>query len=51
LPGTQVEFFMDGSEVYFQKAARTNGANLIRMMRGKGSVRLSTDQIMNLTRR
>ena len=54
LPETEVEFHFDGKVVTIVKtrsdrrAAR--GAKLVAAMRGKGDVKLSTDEIMALTR-
>jgi len=52
LPDTEVEFVLHGKQVVLQKAAKTRarGDRLIGAMRGKGSVRMSTDQILALTR-
>ncbi len=54
LPNTEVEFAIDGDAVRITKAARqgplTRGQALIAQMRGRGNGRLSTDQIMRLTR-
>lgn len=55
LPDTEVEFIVDGDTVTITprrgggRAAR--GANVVRRLRGSGSVRMSTDEIMALTRR
>ncbi len=54
LPGTEVEFHFDGNTVTLIKA--TNCTNLsgrgkqLEKLRGKGDVKLTTDQIMALTR-
>ena len=53
LPHTQVEFAMRGNTVILRKAkgaSKGRGARLIGRMRGKGSVNMTTDQIMALTR-
>jgi len=53
-PNTEVEFEIDGDAVRIRKAARqsglTRGQTLIAHMRGRGTGRLTTDQIMQLTR-
>ena len=54
LPHTEVEFIYDGKTVKIVKSNRKNtsrGAWLVAHMRGRGSVNLSTEQIMALTRR
>ena len=54
LPNTEVDFIYDGKTVRLVKADRgkaSRGARLIAHMRGRGSVSLTTDQIMALTRR
>lgn len=54
LPETEVEFEFDGRSVRIVKAraARktTRGAALIARMRGRGDVKMTTDEIMALTR-
>jgi len=52
LPDTEVAFAVAGKRVYIYKAARSRrrGRALIEAMRGKGTVRMTTDQIMALTR-
>jgi len=55
LPGTDVEFSVKGERVILEKAKKTargggRGARLIELMRGTGSVKMTTDQIMALTR-
>lgn len=52
LPNTEVEFDIAGNTVRIRKlrARSRRGATLLSRMRGKGSVRMSTDQIMALTR-
>lgn len=52
LPNTEVEFAIAGNSVRIRKLrGRTRrGEALIARMRGKGSVRLSTEQILALTR-
>jgi AbrB family looped-hinge helix DNA binding protein len=52
LPNTEVEFVVKGNTVIVKKAEKTprRGRRLLAVMRGKASKRLSTDQIMALTR-
>ena len=55
LPNTEVEFEIDRGAVRVKKAASrhqrlSRGRALIEHMRGRGSRRLTTDQIMRLTR-
>ena len=51
LPNTEVDFRVDGDTVVMTKAgARSKGQRLIEHMRGRGNVRMSTDEIMALTR-
>jgi AbrB family looped-hinge helix DNA binding protein len=55
LPNTEVEFEIDGNAVRLRKAAALDrrlarGRALIEHMRGRGTSRLTTDQIMKLTR-
>lgn len=54
-PGSEVEFVVeDGTVVVRKRAARSKqggrGAGLVRRLRGRATVRMSTDQIMALTR-
>lgn len=51
-PHSEVEFVIRGKKAYLHKVSRENirGQNIIQRMRGKGSVKMSTDQIMSLTR-
>jgi AbrB family looped-hinge helix DNA binding protein len=53
LPHTEVEFEIDGDAVRIRPARRSTsrGDALIARMRGTATGRLSTDQIMALTRR
>ena len=53
LPHSEVEFELDGDSVRIRRARRSTrrGDALISRMRGTGSGRLSTDEIMALTRR
>lgn len=53
LPGTEVEFAVKGDTVVVRRAAKSGGgrgARLVERMRGRGSVRMTTDDIMALTR-
>jgi AbrB family looped-hinge helix DNA binding protein len=52
LPGTDVEFVDDGREVRLRKARgmKRRGRRLIAQLRGRATTRLSTDEIMALTR-
>lgn len=52
LPHTDVEFFIEGGKVIIRKSKKTEtrGHRLVEALRGKGSVKMSTDQIMALTR-
>ena len=52
LPNTEVEFVVRGNTVIVKKAEKAprRGRRLLAIMRGKASKRLSTDQIMSLTR-
>lgn len=52
LPGTEVEFEVVGDTVRIRKARgrKRRGKQLIEHMRGRATVRLSTDEIMALTR-
>ncbi|MEI6441661.1 MAG: AbrB/MazE/SpoVT family DNA-binding domain-containing protein [Nostocales cyanobacterium ELA583] len=51
-PNTEVEFEVIGDAVYVKKtkAKPTPGKTLIEMMRGKATVKMTTDEIMVLTR-
>ncbi|ABS67803.1 SpoVT/AbrB domain protein [Xanthobacter versatilis] len=53
LPDTEVEFHFDGTVVTLRAAQgrkEGRGARLVRQLRGRGDVALSTDAIMALTR-
>ena len=52
LPHTQVDFKISGKKVFFVKSSKTQsrGKKLIETLAGTGTVKLSTDQIMALTR-
>ena len=54
LPATEVEFVVEGNAVHIRRtrrAAQTRGAEVIRRLKGRTSVRMSTDEIMKLTRK
>lgn len=52
LPDTEVEFEFKDGEVILHKSRGTvsRGQKLVELMQGKASVRMSTDEIMALTR-
>ena len=53
LPDTEVEFELDGDAVRVRRAAtprNDRGRALVAHMRGRGSRRITTDEIMKLTR-
>ncbi|MBW4602324.1 MAG: AbrB/MazE/SpoVT family DNA-binding domain-containing protein [Calothrix sp. FI2-JRJ7] len=52
IPNTEVEFEVIGDALYLKKAKLnpTAGERLIEMMRGKARVKMTTDEIMSLTR-
>jgi len=54
LPDTEVEFILDGDTVRIVPVAprseETRGQSLVRRLRGRASVQMSTDEIMALTR-
>jgi AbrB family looped-hinge helix DNA binding protein len=51
-PGAEVEFTVEGGVVKMVpvRAARSRGRRIVAHMRGKGTVNLTTDEIMALTR-
>lgn len=55
LPDTEVEFVVDGDTVRIVRRAKAGregrGAKIVRRLRGTGSIRMSTDEIMALTRK
>ena len=54
LPYTEVEFEIEGDAVKVRKArrrSRTRGQLLVNNLRGRGNRRLTTDEILALTRR
>ena len=54
LPGTEVEFFEDGSEIRIRKlpGGRNRGRQIVEHLRnaGGGKYRLTTEEIMRMTR-
>lgn len=53
LPETEVEFVYDGKTVTLRKATgrgRSRGTRLVEQLRGRGDVKLTTDEIMALMR-
>jgi AbrB family looped-hinge helix DNA binding protein len=52
LPGTEVEFRVDGDAVRLTRAANGTGRgrSLVERLRGRATVGLSTDEILALTR-
>ncbi|MEP6730480.1 MAG: AbrB/MazE/SpoVT family DNA-binding domain-containing protein [bacterium] len=51
LPHTEVEFVIKGDTAVLTKATgRRRGRRLVEHMRGRGTVRMTTDQILALTR-
>jgi len=52
LPGTEVEFQVEGDEVRLRKAegAGSRGRNVVGRLRGRATTGMSTEEIMKLTR-
>ena len=54
LPGTEVDFELDGGAVRIVRARsprrETRGDQIVRRLRGSATVKMSTDEIMALTR-
>ena len=54
LPNTEVEFLYDGDVVQVRRAVSTRkpsrGEQLVARLRGRGDVKMTTDEIMALTR-
>jgi AbrB family looped-hinge helix DNA binding protein len=52
LPGTEVEFEVEGDRVRLVRSAHApgRGRGLVERMRGRASSTLSTDEILSLTR-
>jgi AbrB family looped-hinge helix DNA binding protein len=51
-PGTEVEFEIAGDTVVLRKAhgSRRRGRSIVARMRGRATVRMTTDEIMAVTR-
>jgi antitoxin PrlF len=49
-PGSEVEFELDEGGARLVRAKRARGNAIARRMRGRGTVAMSTDEIMALTR-
>ena len=51
-PHTEVEFVPDGEVVYLRRAegGESRGNRLVKRLRGQGSVQMTTDEILALTR-
>jgi AbrB family looped-hinge helix DNA binding protein len=52
-PNTEVEFEVDGDAVRIRRArdGRSRGRDLVGRMRGRAGTRMTTDEILALTRR
>ena len=54
LPNTEVEFEIDGDTVRIRKSTRPGrrslGREFVEHLRGRGTVKMTTDEIMRLTR-
>jgi bifunctional DNA-binding transcriptional regulator/antitoxin component of YhaV-PrlF toxin-antitoxin module len=52
LPDCEVEFEVQGNKAILRKATRRRlrGERIVQRVRGRGTVRMSTDEIMGLTR-
>lgn len=52
LPHTEVEFVLEDGRVYVRKtdSGSGRGRSLVKRLRGRGTVAMSTDEIMRLTR-
>jgi len=52
IPGVEVEFYADGNTLKIVKKNLSNsqGRNLVKQIRGKATRKITTDQIMELTR-
>jgi AbrB family looped-hinge helix DNA binding protein len=51
-PGAEVEFVMEGkvAKIIPLKQSRARGRRIVEHLRGRGTVRMTTDEIMALTR-
>jgi AbrB family looped-hinge helix DNA binding protein len=52
MPNCEVEFEVKGNQAILRRAARQprKGERIVQHLRGRGSIRMSTDEIMALTR-
>lgn len=54
LPNTEVEFILEGDSVRIVRASsakkETRGEEVVRRLRGSATIRMTTDEIMKLTR-
>lgn len=51
LPNTEVEFKVENQRIYIEKATKPlRNVNSYKRLRGVGSVNMTTDEIMKLTR-
>ena len=50
IPGTEVQFFQTADGRIYISRLRGKGCNLVERMRGRGTVRMSTGEILALTR-
>ena len=54
LPNTEVEFALDGNAVLIRPASKrkgmSRGERIVAHLRGRGDVKMTTDEIMALTR-
>jgi len=49
-PGTEIDFVEDSGRFYIVKTTEPNAAGKFRKLRGIASLKMSTDEIMSLTR-
>jgi len=51
VPGTEVEFYEEKGRLYLRKVRDSGrGTDLVKRMAGQGTVKMTTDEIMRLTR-
>ena len=52
LPNTEVEFVIEGGRAVLQKLRRSQrrGAKVVAHLRGRGTVQMTTEEILSLTR-
>lgn len=51
VPGSEVEFIEEKGRIYIRKVASSfRGQELVERMTGKGTVHMTTDEILRLTR-